>query len=95
MKNTRALLDLISVGPATVRDFNELGITEVDQLIDKDASKLYHDLSQKRGQRLDPCCEDVYRAAIEQAKNPELPREQCEWFFWSRVRKGQVKAPRR
>ncbi len=89
IKDRRKLSDLVSVGPAFLADFDDLGITEVEQLVDKDACELVGELEQIRKQKLDPCCEDVFRAAIEQAKNPDLPKEKCIWHFWSRVRKRQ------
>ena len=89
MSDNRQLLDLISVGPATLADLEDLGITEVEHLINKDARELFEQLQEIKGRRLDPCCEDVFRAAIEQAHDPNLSREKCQWYFWSKVRKKQ------
>ena len=89
MTDERKLIDLTSVGPATLADFEDLGITEVEHLIDKDARELFERLQRHKGQKLDPCCEDVYRAAIEQARDPDLPKQQRQWHYWSKVRKGQ------
>jgi len=91
MADNRKLIDLVSVGPATLADFDNLGISEVAQLVDKNPLELVAQLEQIKGVRLDPCCTDVFRAAIEQARNPHLPREKCQWFYWSKVRKGQIK----
>ena len=85
----RNLEDLISVGPATLKDFELLGIKTVKQLEKQDARKLYEKLCLLSGVRHDPCAEDVFRAAIEQAKNPDLPKEQCQWYYWSRKRKNK------
>ena len=90
MIDKRMLIDLVSVGPATLADFEDLGITEVEHLITCDARELYQRLGQLKGQRVDPCCEDVFRAAIEQARNPNLSKGKSQWFYWSRIRKGQV-----
>jgi hypothetical protein len=87
MTETRRLIDLVSVGPATVRDLEDLGITEVEHLMDKDARDLFEQLQQLKGQRVDPCCMDVFSAAIAQARNPSLPKEKRQWWYWSRVRK--------
>lgn len=88
MSDERKLQDLVSVGPATLEDFDRLGIIRVEDLIGLDAHKLYEQLQQITGQRHDPCCEDVFRAAIEQANNPDLPAEKKHWPYWSRVRKA-------
>lgn len=90
MVDKRRLRDLTSVGPATLADFEDLGITEVDHLIDKDARELFERLQQLRGQKVDPCCEDVFRTAIEQARNPDLPKQKQQWHYWSKLRKRQA-----
>lgn len=89
MSDKRKLKDLISVGPATLADFEDLGITEVEHLLNKDAIELFQRLQQLKGQKLDPCCEDVFQAAIEQAQNPNLSREKSQWHYWSKLRKKQ------
>ncbi|MFH2048160.1 MAG: helix-hairpin-helix domain-containing protein [bacterium] len=91
MTDKRKLIDLVSVGPATLADFKELGITEVKQLKTADHRELFQRLQQLKGQKLDPCCKDVFRAAIEQARHPNLPEEKKNWYYWSKVRKGQIK----
>jgi hypothetical protein len=85
----RQLQDLISVGPAMIRDFSLLGIHTVTQLGRRDPQELYRKLCQVTGERQDICVLDVFRAAVAQAKNPLLPPEQCQWWYWSRRRKEQ------
>ena len=85
---TRQLGDLISVGPAMLRDFEMLGIRSVEQLAEQDPRRMYERLGRKRGQRQDPCVLDTFCAAVAQARNPRLPAEQCEWWYWSRKRKS-------
>lgn len=74
-----------------VRDFELLGIYSVDALRGRDADQLFAELQARTGSRQDPCVLDTFRAAIAQAENPDLPEEQCHWYYWSRVRKGQIK----
>ncbi|HXX02250.1 MAG TPA: helix-hairpin-helix domain-containing protein [Candidatus Acidoferrales bacterium] len=85
----RRLQDLISVGPAMVRDFQILGVRSVSALARRNPGKLYEKLCQLTGQAQDICCLDVFRAAVEQARNPRLPAEQCQWWYWSRQRKAR------
>ena len=85
---TRRLEDLISVGPAMLRDFEILDIRSVAQLAKQDPIYLYKKLCRVTGQRVDICCQDVFSAAVAQAKNPLLPAEQCQWWYWSRQRKA-------
>jgi len=89
MTDNRQLIDLVSVGPATLADFKVLGITEVVHLIDKNALELFEQLRKLKGARVDPCCEDVFRAAIEQARDPKLSEEKCKWPYWSKIRKSR------
>jgi hypothetical protein len=84
----RVLGDLISVGPAMLRDFELLGVRSVGQLARQNPQRLYDRLERATGQRQDPCVLDVFRAAVAQAKNPRLPAEKCQWWYWSRERKG-------
>jgi len=85
----RKLRDLVSIGPAMLRDFELLGVASVMQLSRRNPEKLYEKLCQITGQAQDICCLDVFRAAIEQARNPHLPAEQCQWWYWSRRRKAR------
>jgi hypothetical protein len=85
----RQLKDLRSIGPAMLRDFKLLGIVRVEQLAKCEASSLYEKLCRVTGVRQDPCVLDTFSAAVAQARDPALPAEQCDWWYWSRVRKGQ------
>jgi nucleotidyltransferase/DNA polymerase involved in DNA repair len=84
----RRLQDLICVGPAMLRDFELLGIRSVKQLARQDPTSLYQRLCRATGQRVDICCQDVFSAAVAQARDPLLSAEQCQWWYWSRQRKA-------
>ena len=86
----RQLGDLISVGPAMLRDFDMLGIRSVAQLAKQNPERMYSKMERLTGQRQDPCVLDVFQAAVAQARNPRLPAEQCQWWYWSRVRKAKA-----
>jgi Pathogenicity locus len=83
----RRVQDLISVGPAILRDFELLGICSVAQLARANPRRLYQKLCRLTGQKQDICCLDVFHAAVAQARDPLLPAEQCVWWHWSRKRK--------
>lgn len=85
----RSLEDLISVGPAIVRDFQLLGIRTVAQLARADPQSMYRALARRTGKSQDICVLDVFRAAVAQARNPRLPAEQCLWWYWSGKRKAR------
>jgi Pathogenicity locus len=86
----RHLADLISVGPAMLRDFEMLGIRSVAQLAKQNPRSMYQKLQRLLGQRQDPCVLDTFHAAVAQARNPRLPVEKCQWWYWSRLRKGKA-----
>lgn len=85
----RQLQDLISVGPAMLRDFEMLGIRNVSHLAEANPRAMYKKLCRLTGQQQDICCQDVFSAAVAQARDPHLPVEQCVWWYWSRKRKAQ------
>src|SRR5262245_36237778 len=86
-KEERQLKDLVSVGPAMLEDFELLGIKTVAQLRRRSPERMYGNLCRLKGQRIDPCCLDVFVAAVAQAKDPDLPIEQRQWWYWSKLRK--------
>jgi hypothetical protein len=92
--DTRKLSDLISVGPAMLRDFEILGVGSVSQLARRNPERLYESLCRVAPQHQDICCLDVFRAAVAQARDPQLPIDQCQWWYWSRKRKRLDKKDR-
>jgi len=82
------LRQLISVGPAIERDLHLLGIRSLAQLARRNPRKMYREICRITGQRQDICCLDVFSAAVAQARDPHLPAEQCQWWYWSRKRKA-------
>jgi hypothetical protein len=87
-KNHHELLDLISIGPAMVSDFKLLGVESVAELARQNPESLYEKLCRINGQHHDICVLDTFRAGVAQARNPSLPAEQCQWWYWSRKRKA-------
>lgn len=84
----RRLQDLVSIGPAMMRDLELLGIRTVRQLVRKDPRQMYRELCRRKQGRQDICCLDVFTAAVAQAKNPNLSSEESQWWYWSRKRKA-------
>ena len=46
----------------------------------------------RTGQSQDICVLDTFRAAVAQARNPRLPAEQANWWYWSQRRKASEKS---
>jgi nucleotidyltransferase/DNA polymerase involved in DNA repair len=84
----RELKDLISIGPATLRDFERLGIRGVAKLATQNPQSLYDKLNRLSRQSHDICLLDVFQSAVAQARNPLLRPEQCQWWWWSKKRKN-------
>jgi DNA-3-methyladenine glycosylase I len=53
----------------------------------QEAHALFQKLCRITNVKHDPCVEDVFAAAIAQAKNPDLAEEQKRWTYWSAIRK--------
>lgn len=87
------LADLISIGPAMLRDFELLRIRSIPELAKAEPEKLYRKLERLTGEPQDICVLDVFRAAVAQARNPRLPAEQCQWWYWSMKRKDSAETP--
>lgn len=86
---TRQLRELRGIGPAMLKDFELLGVRSVEELADQDSLDLYDRLNQITGRTQDPCVLDTFRCAVAQARNPALPDEQRNWWYWSRRRLGK------
>jgi hypothetical protein len=89
MKAERKLGQLVSIGPAMLRDFEMLGIHSVAQLARRNPQRMYQDLCRITGTRQDPCVLDTFSAAVAQARDPLLPPDKCQWWYWSRKRKNK------
>jgi nucleotidyltransferase/DNA polymerase involved in DNA repair len=87
--NELKLGDLVSIGPAMLKDFELLGIRSVAQLARQKPESLYEKLCQVTGKCQDICVLDTFSAAVAQARNPRLPAEQRQWWYWSRKRKAR------
>jgi Pathogenicity locus len=90
MPSQRQLKDLISVGPAVLKDFERLSIKSVSQLAKQQPGKMYARLQRLTGQHQDICVLDTFESAVAQARNPRLPAKQCQWWYWSRRRKSSA-----
>jgi hypothetical protein len=85
----RRLQDLVSIGPKMRKDFELLGIRSVKQLARQKPTSLYEKLCRVTGKSQDICVLDTFSAAVAQARDPQLPAEQCQWWYWSRKRKAE------
>jgi nucleotidyltransferase/DNA polymerase involved in DNA repair len=82
----RELKDLISIGPAALRDFERLGIRSIAKLATQNPQPLYDKFNRLSRQSHDICLLDVFQSAVAQARNLLLRPEQCQ-RWWSKKRK--------
>lgn len=75
-----------SVGPAAAQDLWDLGCRSLPELTAHDPVRMYQALCVKVGVDLDPCVEDVFRCAIAQVRDPNLPVERRNWWVWKPLR---------
>ena len=73
MNESRQLLDLVSVGKATLADFQELGITQVEQLVGQDPRELILGWKVSRKQDLIP--------AAKMSSAPPSPRPKTQIYL--------------
>lgn len=92
-KDVRKLKDLRGIGRAMLEDFELLGVRTVATLSQCDGRELYERLNDLRG-RQDPCVLDTFQCAVAQARDPHLPAERKNWWYWSRLRKSAASAAR-
>jgi hypothetical protein len=88
LRPERRLRDLRGVGPSIEANLRDLGVATVAQLATRDGHELYAALCRKTHTRQDPCVLDTFRCAVAQARDPRLPADQCNWWWWSRQRKA-------
>lgn len=75
-----------SIGLESARDLVKLGFRRVEELAGHDARELFTKLERLTRGKQDPCVEDAFRCAIEQANDPQLPSELRDWWHWTHVR---------
>jgi hypothetical protein len=71
-----------------LRDFELLHVRSVAELARQDPRRMYDKLCRITGEPQDICVLDVFSAAVAQAKDPLLPPEKCQWWYWSKQRKS-------
>lgn len=79
---TTDLRAIPGVGPSIERDLLDLGIESVPELRGRDPDRLYADLCDMRGERIDPCVKYVFRCAVYFASNEVHEPALLQWWNW-------------
>lgn len=86
--DVRRLEDIPNVGPATAGDLRRIGIAEPAQLVGADGFVLFERLCAATGHGHDPCCIDVFLAAVDYMNGaPARP-----WWHYTPIRKAHLSA---
>lgn len=70
------------IGKSIEKDLNNLSIYKVEDLKTKNPEKLYSDLCNLAGIRLDPCLLYTFRCAVYFAKTKEPNPKLLKWWNW-------------
>jgi nucleotidyltransferase/DNA polymerase involved in DNA repair len=81
------LTTLMNVGEATLKDFNLLGITSIQELAHCSPDELFTRLQKITASPHDPCVWDIFASTINEAKTGE----KTAWWKWSPIRKKRQK----
>ena len=80
--STNDLTDIPGVGKSISHDLLSLGISKVEDLIDRNPEDLYRQLCDRKGVKVDRCVLYIFRSAVYYATasphNPEL----LKWWNW-------------
>jgi len=79
---TSDLQRIPGIGPSMEQDLIDLGFQEMADLRDQDPQKMYRDLSELRGVRMDPCVLYVFRCAVYFCSNEMHDPELLKWWNW-------------
>ena len=70
------------VGPSLAQDFVELGYSHIPDIRNCDPERMYQELCQLRGERIDRCVLYVFRCAVYYASNSVHAPELLKWWNW-------------
>ena len=76
------LQTLPGIGPSLAQDLRDLGFREPADLHGGDPERMYTDLCEMRGERMDPCVLYVFRCVVNAVRNSEKDPELLKWWNW-------------
>lgn len=76
------LQELPGVGPSIAEDLRQIGFREPADLNGANPRRMYDDLCEIRGERMDPCVLYVFRCAVYAAMPGEKEPELAKWWNW-------------
>ena len=76
------LQSLPSIGPSLAQDLRDLGFCTPNDLHGQDPEKMYTDLCELRGQKIDRCVLYSFRCAVHSVVSNDLDPELRKWWNW-------------
>jgi hypothetical protein len=81
-KDSTDLQSLPSIGPRLARDLRDLGFEAPGDLRGENPEKMFEDLCELRGQKIDRCVLYSFRCAVHAATTSERDPELRKWWKW-------------
>lgn len=70
------------IGPSLARDLRDLGFADTTELRRQSPEKMFEDLCELRGARVDRCVLYAFRCAVYFASNETHDEELLKWWNW-------------
>ena len=81
-RSTNDLTQIPGVGKSIAQKLLGIGVSEVNDLIDRDPEDLYLQLCEKNGTKVDRCVLYVFRCAVYYATVTHPEPELLKWWNW-------------
>ena len=70
------------IGPNLAQDLLDPGFTEAAEIRGQDPERMFEDLGQLRGERVDRCVLYAFRCAVYFVSNESSEAELLKWWHW-------------
>lgn len=81
-KQSDSLQTLPGIGPSMAQDLKDLGFFQPAELRGQDPERMYKDLCELRGEKIDRCVLYAYRCAVYAASTGRPDPELLKWWNW-------------
>ena len=81
-RNTTELRSIPSIGPSLAQDLRDLGFRAPLDLYGQDPEKMYGDLCELRGHKMDRCVLYSFRCAVHSVTSNDDDPELLKWWNW-------------
>ena len=82
VQSTTTFETIPGIGPNLAQDLLDLGFTEAAEILGQDPARMFEDLCELRGQRVDRCVLYAFRCAVYFVSNDSHESELLKWWNW-------------